>query len=38
MAATAKYHVPAASPVISWLVVAAPLTATDCVSALSVVP
>ena len=37
-AATAKYQVPGANPVISWVVVVPPLTATDWVRSLSVVP
>ncbi len=38
LAATAKYQVPEARPVISYVIVDAPLTTTDCVSALCAVP
>ncbi len=37
-AATAKYQVPAARPLISHSVVDAPLTVTECVSEFCVVP
>jgi len=38
VAAISKYHVPAANPVMVWLVTAGSVIVTDCVSAVGLVP